>query len=72
MKQVVQPPGGGPVQVVDVAAPVIDAHQVLVETMHSIVSTGTETAVASTAQSSPHRAHKRRSAPVRAVASLVP
>lgn len=52
MKQVVQPIGGGPVQVIEVPAPVIDEQQVLVETTHSIVSPGTEAAVTALAQSS--------------------
>lgn len=52
MKQVVQPVGGGPVEVLDVPRPVIGPTEVLVQTMASIISPGTERAVTALAQSS--------------------
>src|SRR4051812_21480604 len=52
MRQVVQPLSGGSVQVVDVPRPIIGPTQVLVRTVTSIVSTGTERAVTGLAQSS--------------------
>ena len=52
MKQVVQPIGGGPVTVLDVPRPTIGATEVLVRTLASVISPGTEGAVTSLAQSS--------------------
>ncbi|HVE62578.1 MAG TPA: bi-domain-containing oxidoreductase [Mycobacteriales bacterium] len=52
MKQVVQPIGGGPVQVLEVPRPSIGATEVLVRTLASVISPGTERAVTSLAQSS--------------------
>ena len=52
MKQVVQPVNGGPVRVVDVPRPIIGATEVLVQTVASAVSPGTERAVTKLAQSS--------------------
>ncbi|HWG62263.1 MAG TPA: hypothetical protein VG253_11170, partial [Streptosporangiaceae bacterium] len=52
MKQVVQPLGGGPVEVLDVPRPVPDATEVLVRTLASVISPGTERAVTALAQSS--------------------
>lgn len=52
MKQVVQPISGGPVRVVDVPRPTIDATEVLVRTVASMISPGTERAVTALAQSS--------------------
>lgn len=52
MKQVVQPIGGGPVNVLDVPRPSIGPTQVLVRTHASIISPGTERAITSLAQSS--------------------
>ncbi len=52
MKQVVQPVGGGPVEVLDVPRPVIGPTEVLVQTTASIISPGTERAVTALAQSS--------------------
>ena len=52
MKQVVQPVSGGPVRVVEVPRPTIDATEVLVQTMASVISPGTEGAVTSLARSS--------------------
>ncbi len=52
MKQVVQPAGGGPVRVVDVPRPTIGPTEVLVQTVASAVSPGTERAVTKLAQSS--------------------
>lgn len=51
MKQVVQPLSGGPVKVVDVPRPVIGPTEVLVQTIVSVVSPGTERAVTALAQS---------------------
>ena len=52
MKQVVQPANGGPVRVIDVPRPVIGPTEVLVQTVASAVSPGTERAVTRLAQSS--------------------
>ena len=51
MKQVVQPLSGGPVKVIEVPRPVIGPTEVLVQTIASVVSPGTERAVTSLAQS---------------------
>ncbi len=61
MKQVVQPAAGGPVRVVDVPRPTIRPTEVLVRTVASVMSPGTERAVARLAQSS--LAAKARSRP---------
>ena len=52
MKQIVQPLSGGPVEVLDVPPPVPDATEVLVRTIASVISPGTERAVTALAQSS--------------------
>ena len=52
MKQVVQPVSGGPVQVLEVPRPVIGSAEVLVRTMASVISPGTERAVTALARSS--------------------
>lgn len=52
MKQVVQPANGGPVRVVDVPRPVAGPTEVLVQTVASLMSPGTERAVTKLAQSS--------------------
>jgi hypothetical protein len=52
MKQVVQPVGGGPVEVIDVPCPVIGPAEVLVRTVASVISPGTERAVTELARSS--------------------
>ena len=52
MKQIVQPIGGGPVEVLDVPPPVPDATEVLVRTVASVISPGTERAVTVLAQAS--------------------
>lgn len=52
VKQVVQPANGGPVRVIDVPRPTIGATEVLVQTVASAVSPGTERAVTKLAQSS--------------------
>ncbi|MGI9606279.1 MAG: Gfo/Idh/MocA family oxidoreductase [Acidimicrobiales bacterium] len=52
MKQVVQPVGGGPVEVLEVPRPIIGPTEVLVQTRASIISSGTERAVTALAQSS--------------------
>ena len=52
MKQVVQPLSGGPVEVLDVPRPVPGATEVLVRTVASVISPGTERAVTALAQSS--------------------
>ncbi len=52
MKQVVQPVSGGPVQVLDVPRPVIGSAEVLVRTVASGISPGTERAVTALARSS--------------------
>lgn len=52
MKQVVQPIAGGPVEVVDIPRPAPDATEVLVQTVASVISPGTERAVTALAQAS--------------------
>ncbi len=52
MKQIVQPLAGGPVEVLDVPRPVPDPTEVLVRTVASVISPGTERAVTALAQSS--------------------
>jgi predicted dehydrogenase/threonine dehydrogenase-like Zn-dependent dehydrogenase len=52
MKQVVQPVSGGPVQVLDVPRPLIAPTEVLVRTVASVISPGTERAVTALARSS--------------------
>jgi predicted dehydrogenase/threonine dehydrogenase-like Zn-dependent dehydrogenase len=52
MKQVVQPVSGGPVEVLDVPRPVISSTEVLVRTVASVISPGTERAVTALARSS--------------------
>jgi predicted dehydrogenase/threonine dehydrogenase-like Zn-dependent dehydrogenase len=52
MKQVVQPASGGPVEVLDVPRPVIGPTEVLVRTVASVISPGTERAVTALARSS--------------------
>lgn len=52
MKQVVQPANGGPVRVIEVPRPTIGPTEVLVQTVASAVSPGTERAVTKLAQSS--------------------
>lgn len=52
MKQVVQPANGGPVRVIDAPRPSIGPTEVLVQTVASAVSPGTERAVTRLAQSS--------------------
>lgn len=52
MKQVVQPIHGGPVTLLDVPAPVPEPTEVLVRTLYSVISPGTERAVTALAQSS--------------------
>ncbi|MGH3202267.1 MAG: bi-domain-containing oxidoreductase [Streptosporangiaceae bacterium] len=52
MKQIVQPLAGGPVEVLDVPRPVPDATEVLVRTVASVISPGTERAVTALAQAS--------------------
>ena len=52
MKQVVQPITGGPVEVLDVPSPTAGPAEVLVRTVASIISPGTERAVTALAQSS--------------------
>ena len=52
MKQVVQPVSGGPVEVLDVPRPVIGPTEVLVRTVASVISPGTERAVTALARSS--------------------
>jgi hypothetical protein len=52
MKQVVQPVSGGPVEVLDVPRPAIGPTEVLVRTVASVISPGTERAVTALAQSS--------------------
>ena len=51
MKQVVQPVSGGPVEVLDVPRPVISPAEVLVRTVASVISPGTEAAVTALARS---------------------
>jgi len=50
VKQVVQPTGGGPVQVLDVPRPVAGPADVLVRTVASVISPGTERAVTALAR----------------------
>jgi predicted dehydrogenase len=52
VKQIVQPLGGGPVQVLDVPRPAPGATEVLVRTVASVISPGTERAVTELARSS--------------------
>jgi predicted dehydrogenase/threonine dehydrogenase-like Zn-dependent dehydrogenase len=52
MKQVVQPVSGGPVEVLDVPRPVISPTEVLVRTVASVISPGTERAITALARSS--------------------
>jgi predicted dehydrogenase/threonine dehydrogenase-like Zn-dependent dehydrogenase len=52
VKQIVQPLAGGPVEVLDVPRPVPAATEVLVRTVASIISPGTEHAVTALAQAS--------------------
>jgi predicted dehydrogenase/threonine dehydrogenase-like Zn-dependent dehydrogenase len=52
MKQVVQPVSGGPVEVLDVPRPVISPTEVLVRTVASVISPGTELAITQLARSS--------------------
>ena len=52
MKQVVQPVSGGPVEVLDVPRPSIGPTEVLVRTVASVISSGTERAVTALARSS--------------------
>ena len=52
MKQIVQPVSGGPVTLLDVPRPVPEPTEVLVRTLSSVISPGTERAVTALAQSS--------------------
>jgi hypothetical protein len=52
MKQIVQPVSGGPVTLLDVPCPVPEPTEVLVRTVASVISPGTERAVTALAQSS--------------------
>jgi predicted dehydrogenase/threonine dehydrogenase-like Zn-dependent dehydrogenase len=52
VKQIVQPVRGGPVTVLDVPRPVLEPTEVLVRTLCSVISPGTERAVTALAQSS--------------------
>ena len=52
MKQIVQPVSGGPVTLLDVPCPVPEPTEVLVRTVSSVISPGTERAVTALAQSS--------------------
>ena len=52
MKQVVQPVRGGPVEILDVPRPVISPTEILVRTVASVISPGTERAVTALARSS--------------------
>ena len=52
MKQIVQPVSGGPVTLLDVPCPVPEQTEVLVRTVCSVISPGTERAVTALAQSS--------------------
>jgi predicted dehydrogenase/threonine dehydrogenase-like Zn-dependent dehydrogenase len=52
VKQIVQPVSGGPVEVLEVPRPVPDATEVLVRTVASVISPGTERAVTALAQAS--------------------
>jgi predicted dehydrogenase/threonine dehydrogenase-like Zn-dependent dehydrogenase len=51
VKQLVQPASGGPVQLIDVPRPSIGPTEVLVQTVASVISPGTERAVTALAQS---------------------
>jgi predicted dehydrogenase/threonine dehydrogenase-like Zn-dependent dehydrogenase len=51
VKQIVQPLAGGPVEVLDVPRPTIGPTEVLVRTLSSVISSGTERAMTSLAQS---------------------
>ncbi|HEY5397129.1 MAG TPA: bi-domain-containing oxidoreductase [Trebonia sp.] len=52
MKQVVQPLNGGPVELLDVPCPAPEPTEVLVRTISSVISPGTERAITTLAQSS--------------------
>ena len=52
VKQIVQPVSGGPVTLLDVPRPVPEPTEVLVRTLSSVISPGTERAVTALAQSS--------------------
>jgi predicted dehydrogenase/threonine dehydrogenase-like Zn-dependent dehydrogenase len=52
VKQIVQPVSGGPVALLDVPRPVCEPTEVLVRTVSSVISAGTERAVTALAQSS--------------------
>ena len=52
MKQIVQPLSGGPVEVLAVPRPVPDTTEVLVRTVASVISSGTERAITALAQAS--------------------
>ena len=52
MRQVVQPVGGGPIEVVTAPTPIIGPTEVLVQTEATIISAGTELAVTKLAQAS--------------------
>jgi hypothetical protein len=52
VKQIVQPLNGGPVELLDVPCPVPEPAEVLVRTLSSVISPGTERAVTTLAQSS--------------------
>ncbi|MGD0242897.1 MAG: Gfo/Idh/MocA family oxidoreductase [Streptosporangiaceae bacterium] len=52
MKQIVQPVSGGPVKILEVPRPVISPAEVLVRTVASVISPGTEGAVTALARSS--------------------
>jgi len=52
VKQIVQPVRGGPVTLLDVPCPIPEATEVLVRTVSSVISPGTERAVTALAQSS--------------------
>ena len=52
MKQVVQPVSGGPVEVLNVPRPMISPTEVLVRTVASVISPGTERAITALARSS--------------------
>jgi len=52
VKQIVQPLNGGPVELLDVPCPVPEPTEVLVRTIASVISPGTERAVTALAQSS--------------------
>src|SRR5580658_10658438 len=51
VKQVVQPVSGGPVEILEVPRPVISPTEVLVRTVASVISPGTERAVTALARS---------------------